>query len=465
MNKLKPAHRAILVVCLVISGCREATPDLAPSARPNIVLIVMDTLRADRIHGQRNGIPVMPFLARMAEEGSYYRQAISPSSWTKPAVASLLTGVYANRHGVYHSARVEDPEHPTSDRLSDTWETLPEWLGTFGYTAWAFQTNANLTRALGFAQGYAEGNYLFSNGASAEAVTRAALDAFPALPKPFFLYAHYMDPHAPYHPDPSLNEVLGPLPALTEAERSLIQDDNRFMEIYLDQVKTAIGLQPSHLLPELSKAAKEAVRHRYDLECRAMDRSIEKLVESIRVMDPDTIFIFLADHGEEFWERSGMGHGVTLYQEQVHVPLIVVDGRHRGSVIDSPVSSMEILPWLATRLEQPPLTQWETVDNGFIYAETRGPWPTLGVNQTALFNDGYVCIRDSSHGTDALYRLDRDPAEVRNLSREEPERLDLLRSLIDRHLAESVPSAANAISLGSGDSEVLEALGYLDSAP
>ncbi len=449
---------------LFVTGCGEV-PKLAapPSARPNIVLIVMDTLRADRIDARRNGKPVMPFLTRMAEEGDNYRNAISPSSWTKPALASVLTGIYSNRHGVRHSARIEDPEHPTSDVLGESWTTLAEWLVAQGYTPWAFQTNANLTRALGFAQGYDERQYHFSNGAPAHEVTRAALESFPQLPAPFFLYAHYMDPHAPYRPTPELAEALGAEPVMSDEERAILDDDGRFMDYYLDQVKTAIGLQSAHTLPDLSNGAQEAVRHRYDLECLAMDQAIEKLVTGIRATHPDTVFVFLSDHGEEFWERGGMGHGVTLFQEQVRVPLIVVDGETPGIVREEMVSTMVILPWLAQRLGVAPLDSWNRDDTGVVFSETWGPWPSLRVHQSAVFREGHSLIRNHGTNKTELFSIERDPEEWADISVSEQERAVSMGKALDAYLAESVASDSATVPLAPEEVEVLEAIGYGDS--
>lgn len=464
MNKVRTGILLIGGLLLFVTGCGKAPKQAAPpSARPNIVLVVMDTLRADRIDARRNGKPVMPFLTRMAEEGDNYRNAISPSSWTKPALASVLTGVYSNRHGVRHSARIEDPEHPTSDVLDDSWTTLAEWLVAQGYTPWAFQTNANLTRALGFAQGYEERQYHFSNGAPASEVTRAALESFPQLPAPFFLYAHYMDPHAPYRPTPELAEALGAEPVMSDEERAILDDDGRFMDYYLDQVRTAIGLQSAHTLPELSKGAQEAVRHRYDLECLAMDQAIEELVTAIREQHPDTVFVFLSDHGEEFWERGGMGHGVTLFQEQVRVPLIVLDGETSGSVREEMVSTMAILPWLAKRLGVPPLDSWKQEDNRAVFSETWGPWPSLNVHQSAVFSEGYSLIRNHGTNKSELFGLERDPEEWADVSVSEQERAASMGKVLDAWLAESVADDSATVPLAPEEVEVLEAIGYGDS--
>jgi len=250
---------------------------------------------------------------------------------------------------------------------------------------------------------------------------------------------------------------------MSDQDRAILDDDNRFMDYYLDQVKTAIGLQSAHTLPDLSNGAKEAVRHRYDLECLAMDRAIEELVTAIRGKHPDTVFVFLSDHGEEFWERGGMGHGVTLFQEQVRVPLIVVDGESRGKVHDEMVSTMALLPWLATRLDVAPLDAWHRDDNGPVFSETWGPWPSLGVHESAVFHEGHSLIRNHGTGRTELFNLKRDPEEWANVYVSEPARVQSMVKLLDVYLADSVTDDSATVPLAPGEVEVLEAIGYGDS--
>lgn len=461
--------RGVMALALPLSALLAACgPEPATSAaetraaRPNIVLILMDTLRADRVEATRNGLPVMPFLARMAREGTYYTNAISPCSWTKPAMASIFTGVYPGQHGVTFSARNEDPDHPTSDRLAEGWETLAEWLAGHGYTTWGYQTNANLTRALGFGQGFAEDRYRFDSGAPAAAVTAAALEAFPALPAPFFLYAHYMDPHVPYAPDPSVYGALGPMPDLPEYDLALLSDYERFMAYYLDQAKTAIGLQPAHTIQDLSAAGKEAVRHRYDLECYAMDRAIEALVAAVRTQYPDTVFVFLSDHGEEFWERGGMGHGATLHQEQVHVPFIILDPARPATRDAKTISTLELLPRLAERLGVSRSTAWEPPE-GPVLSFTRGPWPSLRVHQSAIFQGRFTLIRDHTRESEALYDLDADPAETADLLAGDPVLGGQLRGMLDANQASAmVNTPPPSTPLSEAEIDALEAIGYLN---
>ena len=457
-TRVNRACIALVGMLLFAGGCKAP---VAPARAPNVVLIVMDTLRADRLDATRNGKAVMPFLSRMAASGTAYRHAISPSSWTKPTMASLFTGLPPQAHGVIYSARQEDPAHPTSDRLSEAHVTLAEQLQARGYRTWGYQTNANLTAALGFAQGFVPGDYHFANGAPARQVTDQALDAAAELSAPFFLYAHYMEPHAPYHVPEGLADALGPQPGMTAYDREVLDDDGRFMAYYMDQVQTALGLQPVPTLPDLSLEGKGAVRHRYDLECLAMDQAIEGLVTGIQAVHPNTVFLFVSDHGEEFWERGGMGHGTTLYQEQVHVPYFWVGPRVPQQEVKTTVSTQLLGQQLLGYLDGK--VNWDSPESSAtVYSFSRGPWPALGVEVEGVYGDGYSYLVDRRTETTSLFNLERDPAEVQDLAPTAPERVEAFGTLLEEHRALEA-GAVDGAPLSEADRERLEALGYVDN--
>lgn len=456
-TRVKAACIAFVGMLLFAGGCEAP---VVPAASPNVVLIVMDTLRADRLDAKRNGKAVMPFLSRMAASGTAYRHAISPSSWTKPTMASLFTGLSPQAHGVIYSARQEDPTNPTSDRLSEVHVTLAEQLQARGYRTWGYQTNANLTAALGFAQGFVAGDYHFANGAPARQVTDQALDAATQFAGPFFLYAHYMEPHAPYHVPEGLADALGPQPGMTAYDREVLGDDGRFMAYYMDQVQTALGLQASASLPDLSPEGKAAVRHRYDLECLAMDQAIEALVTGIQAVHPNTVFLFVSDHGEEFWERGGMGHGTTLFQEQVHVPYFWAGPRVPQQKIETTLSIQQLGKQLLDYLDGK--ADWDSPESAPVYSYSRGPWPALGVQVEGVYRDGYSYLVDRRTESTSLFNLARDPAEMRNLAPAEAERAEAFGALLE--VPRSLEAGAvDGAPLSEADRERLEALGYVDN--
>ncbi len=457
-TRVKTACVAWVGLLLLAGGCKAP---VEPEVSPNVVLVVMDTLRADRLDATRNGKAVMPFLSRMAASGTAYRHAISPSSWTKPTMASLFTGLSPEAHGVIYSARQEDPAHPTSDRLSESHVTLAEQLQARGYRTWGYQTNANLTAALGFAQGFVAGDYHFANGAPASQVTALSLAAATEFAAPFFLYAHYMEPHAPYHVPEGLAHALGPQPEMTAYDREVLGDDGRFMAYYMDQVQTALGLQPAPTLPDLSPEGKEGVHHRYDLECLAMDQAIEGLVTGIQSVYPNTVFLFVSDHGEEFWERGGMGHGTTLFQEQVHVPYFWVGPRVPQQEIKTTVSTQLLGQQLLDYLDGK--ADWEKpVSSATVYSFSRGPWPALGVQVEGVYRDGYSYLVDRRTETTSLFNLERDPKEAQDLATIAPERVRAFADLLEEHRTLD-GGAVDGAPLSEADRERLEALGYVDN--
>ena len=270
-----------------------------------------------------------------------------------------------------------------------------------------------------------------------------------------------MEPHAPYHVPAGMADALGPQPEMTAYDEEVLGDDGRFMAYYMDQVQTALGLQPAPTLPDLSPEGKAAVRHRYDLECLAMDRAIESLVTGIQARYPETLFIFVSDHGEEFWERGGMGHGTTLYQEQVHVPYFWVGPRVPQEAIMTTVSTQMMGQQLLGYLDGE--GDWENpVPSSPVYAFTRGPWPALGVHVQGAYHEGYSYLVDHRTETTWLFYLASDPAEVQDLATVEPARVEAFGALLEGRRTLEAGSVDGA-PLSQADREQLEALGYVDT--
>ncbi len=123
-------------------------------ARPNVLLVVIDTLREDRAYGGRNGVPVMPKLVAFAEESLRFSNAATQCTWTRPSVASIFTSLYFDAHRLFFSADPERPDLPVQGFLPKSVGTLPEYLKNAGYTTWAIQTNGNLREEIGFGRGF-----------------------------------------------------------------------------------------------------------------------------------------------------------------------------------------------------------------------------------------------------------------------------------------------------------------------
>ncbi len=289
----------------------------ALEAKPNIILVMVDTLRADQLSCY--GGPVeTPNLCRLAEDGTIY-QGFSHASWTKPATASLLTSTLPSTHVAMSK--------PAS--LSDDLVLIPEALKTAGYTTGGIVSNVNLAESFGFAQGYDDyyylgPDYLFGARESSsklivyqlgrqlalglfggdevrfndfyqdsEVVNDVAFDWLERRKQDrFFLFLHYMDPHDPYFEHP-YNGVGIARVSLPEPEPE----------------------------PEMA----ERLQALYRGEIAYLDRNFGHLLARLEALGlyDETAIVLTSDHGEEFAEHGGFWHGLTLYDEQIHVPLVV----------------------------------------------------------------------------------------------------------------------------------------------
>jgi arylsulfatase A-like enzyme len=287
----------LLAASGLASGCHRAQP-AAPLR--NLVLIVVDTLRQDHLRAYGYERETAPALTRLAAEG-VRADGVSPSSWTKPAVASLLTGLHPLRHQAVGHA----------DALPSAAVTLAERLGARGYSSLGVTANGWLSRDAGFAQGFdaydsmlqdlGHGQFSTAQELNAELLPRLA-----SLRPPYFLYVHYLDPHAPYDPDRAWNGL--PLTGRLARRRGGVGIQELNMQAFLRR--------PAELLRD--------ARDLYDGEIRRADDAIEELLAELRRLrlSAGTLSVVTSDHGEELEEHGRMGHGQALYEESVRVPLV-----------------------------------------------------------------------------------------------------------------------------------------------
>ena len=318
----------------------------APTDAPDIVLVVIDALRAD--HLQAHGYPrdTSPTLTRLASEGASFRAAFSTSPYTGPSHASLLTGLYPSEHGLQWLDRrpVLTPEH----------RTLPTALSELGYRTTAVSANRFwFTREQGFGRDFHSfrGNYWTVGDAlvrtaygrklrewviprlfedypwrmKANQVTDAALEwAAQDRERPMFLMLNYFDVHDPYLP-----------PQPYRSRYSDEEEPGGILNTYLQRYHA-----------ELSPAELQAEIDAYDGAIRFVDDELQRLLAGLRSGrgTRDLIVVVTADHGEAFGEHGAFIHANSLYLEEIHVPLIVwAPGRvPSGLEIDVPVSNAAI---------------------------------------------------------------------------------------------------------------------------
>jgi arylsulfatase A-like enzyme len=402
--------------------------------RPNVVVILVDTLRADHLPTYGYPRATAPFLSALATEGVVFEKAWSTSSWTAPAAASLFTSLYPQEHGVVHSLDHTDTAadgRRLVNRIPEDVETLAEMFKAAGYRTLGVSDNAHVSRETGFDQGFDE--FESATGATAERLHKWVRDHRAKMAAgPYFLYVHYVEPHEPYLP----------------------------REPWYSEFARDGQAHPTH--------AKFV--NAYDSEIRSLDDGLGRLYRACGWSE-DTVVIVTSDHGEEFGDHGGGGHAHSLYSEVLRVPL-VVHGLP-GAVprrIDEPVSLIDVMPTLRELVGRPAdaraegvsllgllrgggqgfdrplfahLVQFET---GRIWEATlQGEWKRLRLRP----------------GAPQLYNLADDPREERDLSETLPSVSGALDRR-DRAFAARRPDAPAPVEtlVSRETAESLRALGY-----
>lgn len=433
--------------------------------RPNIVLIIVDTLRADRLSCYGYTANASPHIDALAADGVLYRNMVAQSSWTKPSIATILTALYPSSHTAVGKA----------DRLPQGALTVAEALQAAGYTTGGIVDNINIAPLFGFDQGYDSYTYLapdYPLGASdisselalyqaarrgyamlsggriavqeyyqdAAVVTAAAREWLAAhREERFFLLLHYMDPHDPY----------------------------------MEHPYSGVGYaRAGNQNPDASMA--EIFSALYDGEVRYVDSALGELFASLKQagLYDDALIVLTADHGEEFQEHGGWWHGQTLYEEQLRVPLIVKypGGARAGTVVEEYARSLDIAPTIAdvARLEIP--ADWQgrslwsnTAPPAYLFAEEEFEGNVIrsvrqGTRKLILANRG----NPRGLPAEALYDLALDPDERQNQAHTEAAWAATLREILGRAQAEALAHRMRAEqgTIDEQAQELLKKLGY-----
>ena len=306
---------------------KTSSTSAKPAKPPNVVIYVVDALRADRLGCYNKGIQPSPNIDAFAQNATLFNNAYATASWTKASVASIFTGAYPPAHGAVAREGMLDTKI----------QTIAEILKRTGYHTAAFVTNGNISDEFGFARGFDIYRYLPENQTGAEIFTSSEEllnkigPELEKLKEPFFVYIHQSDPHAPYTPP-------------EELAKKFIPKDAEQIAGTMDAVKKLVYRA---LIPTPGQI--KYLSGLYDGEVEAADTGFGRFMEMLqrRGIADNTIIVFSADHGEEFHDHNGFTHGGTLYQELIRVPLII---RYPGSsgpkIINNPVSLVDIAPTL-----------------------------------------------------------------------------------------------------------------------
>jgi uncharacterized protein (TIRG00374 family) len=474
------AHGGSLLVALVLLGAAflgaawaqphpaAEAPKPIPDAlrgKPNVILIVVDTLRADRLSCYGYAGSASPHIDALAADGVLYRNMLAQSSWTRPSIATILTSLYPSSH-----TAMSKP-----DRLPQGALTLAEVLQEAGYRTAGLADNINIAPLFGFDQGFDSYTYLepqlplgASDVSSELALYQAARRAYSMLTggrvvvqeyyqdaatvtaaargwltghqgERFFFFLHYMDPHDPY--------MVHPYNGVGYARAS--------------------NQNPDPALAATFSAL-------YDGEVRYLDGYLGELVSFMRQagLYEDTLIILTGDHGEEFQEHGGWWHGQTLYEEQLRVPLIVKypGGARAGAQEEAYARSLDVAPTIVDAIGLPLPDTWQgrslwsaTEPPAYLFAEEDFEGNIIrsvqqGSHKLILAN------RDNPRGlpAEALFDLAADPGEQRNVAQGEAGWASTLHEVLQRAQEEALSRqlAGESGTIDREAEELLRKLGY-----
>ncbi len=473
----------------------QASAATPASVRPrSVVFYVIDTCRADRLSAYGCERETSKELEKLAKLGVKFERCFSQAPWTKPSVASMLTSCYPTVTGM----------HRFFDQLDERFVTLPEALRAAGWRTAGFSTNPVMGRMSNYQQGFDEfmeatqiipgGDSIGHSTGSGAAINEKVLPFLAANERaPWFLWLHSIDPHEMYDPEPADYRKFTTEAKKKEYERQLreIRQKNPGK---VGSVTTQEHFERAKVKVEPFIETALAL---YDADIRANDREIGELHDALRKRPEfeDAIFVVTSDHGEEFMENGGTSHAYTVYNELLHVPLIIVAPGlvPAGLVVKEPVQSIDLYPTLLELLGVPSpdglqgrsfasLLAGEAGDAHAVFAELHempderffpgqgnllsvieGPWKyILNLKPTA----------NRQRPRHELYRLDIDFREEKNLAEAEPERVARLEEKVlewwaknqARHAGVDVKSLTEK-DLSAADPETLRRLrelGYLE---
>lgn len=416
-------------LCLPWSACGsqqdEASPDSdsipAPFSPPSLILLIsVDTLRADHLGCYGHSRPTSPQLDAFAETATLYSTVRSTSPWTLPSHASLFTGLYPFEHGA-RTFKIEEQDGTTFTevgKLSEHHRTLAEELKAIGFRTVGFAANvAFLNDRFAISQGFDEFD---SEGARCRVMNRRVMQWFAQAPaEPTFLFINYMDTHRPYN-----NRPMPGFPDLSNQPPS--------GEVMKKLYRAILGNSGKD-----SKRLLKLLKDQYDLSIANLDDALGKLFDFLRTLDrfEDALIVVTSDHGEFFGEHQLIEHSKDIYEAVLRIPLIIkFPHQTKGRVVAQPISLARVpqLIYQAAGLTPTPATAaFHVTPTGRpllvqnYYSRKKDLKATWGQRfnraRSALYWEDYKYIQ-SSDGAHELFDLKNDPGELQNLMQREPDR-------------------------------------------
>lgn len=418
----------------------------------NVLLFLIDTLRADELAPYRPDTRVRtPHLGAFASAATTFDHAHAQENWTKPSVATLLTSLMPWEH----EATQHESVLPRSVQL------LPEVLKEHGFETASFICNGFVSDRFGFKQGWDTYRNYIREGRRTRSQFVAAdvlewLDARGDTEQPFFLYVHTIDPHVPYRPPDEFVAMYG------DTSYSGVVDFSRDATL-LENIK--LGRL------RLNDVDRAHLRALYDAEVSYHDVHFGAILDGLerRGIDESTLVIVTSDHGEEFWDHGSVGHGHSVYEELLHVPMFVRIPGEAPRRVTTPVGLVDVMPTILEALELPVPAE---LSGRSFFASLQGNRQQRGtvsgfMENWRTFTIGRYKLIERPGNRSAVYDLHEDPSETQDISEQRPLLRRALRSYLGMRLAETrseAPTRRRAAPSRPIDSETaaqLRALGYI----
>ncbi len=475
-----PLARRVLIALIAIAPpalcCRSQSPSPPPlpaGPRPNVLLISIDSLRADRLRCYGHSRDTSPHIDALAAAGVRFERTMAVAPWTLPSHVSLLTGLHPREHDVNKSTSTLSPELPL----------LPTAFKQAGYRTGGIVSGPFMGRVFGFARGFdyyddeiarmdekrSHLEFATSQRLADKAIEWLRRYATASRPdrtetRPFFLFLHLWDVHYDYKPPPPYDRMFDP------------DYRGRANGVFRPWRSIFEGAPPG------ADRDVEHVRALYDGEVRYTDEHLGRVLDALNEMGvaDSTIVCVTADHGDEFYEHGQGGHQRTLFDEVLRVPWIIRGPGVGGPrVATTPVSNIDIMPTLMELAGIPPPSEqlsgrsWAATVRGETaeatarpcFGETHYHWTAPATHTegrlVSVELDGWKLIRRLDEPRfERLYDLRVDPGEQRDVAAANHDRAASLRKLLDEHDAKGPRYRAGDMSDPKTRSR-LEELGYL----
>jgi len=488
----KPLAWLVLLACayLLPPALASATQPDAPKNAPNILFVLVDTWRADHAGFLGYARNVSPGLDALTKEGAIFEAAVAQSGWTKPTVATLFTGLVPSAHGAVSQPIPGMTIHGT--KLPPDRTTFVEIFRAHGWDTAMWSNNPNILPTHGFGQGAGYFRSFVGESVGERFDAGRAEWMLPEVEtwlasrdenRPFCAYVHIMDPHYPY---------VAPKPFAGTFDQSGLdfQLDGALIGDYLEGRKEISDVTPAML---------QRILDIYDEELLYVDHYLTPFLRKVRKEHPNTLIVLVGDHGEEFLEHGQFGHGHSIYEELVHVPLVLWGPGIPAQRQALPARQMDVLPTLMELAEIRHAATESKIHGSSLVdilhgketvrrnapmesgGDQRPPWHWRGISngewKVILREKDLPCAKiipilsekdgDSQAPWTLLFHLTKDSGELQDLSAQNPALLRQWMTTLEQSGWLFPPTTILQLGTSDGnigaDLELLKELGYIDA--